>query len=118
VATTSTRFLNNITQPDGSTFSMNYNKIEQDPATAVVTCSLKAGHLLKMTLPTGGSVQYTLKQRRFPDYPDDVAKGTPGTWRDHSISVATRSLIDASNTTLGTWTYHADLTNPMLNVQC
>ena len=116
--TANTRFLDSITQPDGSTFSMNYNKIEIDPATNLPTCSLKAGHLLKLTFPTGGSVQYTLQTRVFPKFPDELS-GTPGgdTWRDHSIGVATRTFLDASNNPAGTWSYHADLTDPSLYFQ-
>jgi|GEM_PF-1844619 len=111
-ATTKTRFLNSVTQPDSSSFAFTYNKIELDPATGTATCSLNAGHLLKLTLPTGGNIGYTLGQRRFPVYPDELEKGIPGTWRDHSSSVITRTLFDANNTAAGTWTYSADLTDP------
>jgi RHS repeat-associated protein len=111
-ATTKTRFLNSVTQPDGSNFAFTYNKIEHDPATGTATCSLSAGHLLKLSLPTGGSIGYTLGQRRFPTYPDELEKGIPGTWRDHSASVETRTLVDANNAPAGTWTYRYDLTDP------
>ncbi len=114
-ATTKTRFLNSITQPDGSVFAMDYNKIEHDPGTNAIQCSHTAGHLLKFTLPTGGKIAYTLDQRVFPKVPADGEEtGPAGGFRDHSMGVKTRTLLDANNAPAGTWTYHADLTDPIL----
>ncbi len=109
--TTRTRFLNSMTQPDGSAFSMDYNRIELDTAN-VPQCSAVAGHLLKLTLPTGGKIQYTVRARSFPADPEALGHSIL-TWRSHSMGVATRTLFDAMNTPAGTWSYDGVLTNPL-----
>jgi len=111
--TTKTRFLNSLTQPDNSVFSMDYNRIELDLSN-LPQCSLTAGHLLKLALPTGGKIQYTVGPRSFPGNPDSGGHPTQ-TAKSHSMAVATRTLVDPANTTAGTWTYSSVLTN-VLNV--
>ncbi len=113
--TTKTRFLNSITQPDGSLFAMDYNTIDRDPVTNAIQCSRTAGHLLQFTLPTGGKIKYAPELRTFPSFPDDPdpRSGPAGDLRQHSMGVATRTLLDANNATAGSWTYHADLTDPI-----
>jgi RHS repeat-associated protein len=108
-ATTKTRFLNSMTQPDGSAFSMDYNRIEFGPSNAP-QCSQVAGHLLKLALPTGGKIQYTVATRSFPRNPEDIGHPSRNA-RSHSTGVATRALIDAANASAGTWTYSSALTN-------
>ncbi len=113
--TTNTRFLNSITQPDGSLFAMNYLTIVRDPVTNAIQCSKTAGHLLQFTLPTGGKITYDLEMRAFPKYRDDQdpRQGPGGGVRNHSMGVKTRTLFDANNTQVGAWNYHADLTDPI-----
>ncbi|MEA2346142.1 MAG: hypothetical protein QOF63_4311, partial [Thermoanaerobaculia bacterium] len=109
--TTRTRFLNSIKQPDESVFGMDYNRIEADTANHP-QCSAAAGHLLKLTLPTGGRIQYTAAARSFPANPEAIGHSIL-TWTSHSIGVATRELFDAANTSAGKWSYSGVLTNAL-----
>ncbi|HEV7485035.1 MAG TPA: RHS repeat-associated core domain-containing protein [Thermoanaerobaculia bacterium] len=107
--TTKTRFLNSLTHPDGSAFSMDYNRIELSSVNTP-HCSFAAGHLLMLALPTGGKIQYTVEERTFPGNPDGDGHQEP-TWQTHSMGVATRTLFDAANTSVGLWRYSSALTN-------
>jgi RHS repeat-associated protein len=109
--TAKTRFLNSVTQPDGSAFAMDYVKVVVDPETNQTSCSKSAGHLLALTFPTGGKLQYTMGQRLFPREIGDIGTGGHEPHRIHSIGVETRQLVDSTGAAVGTWTYHANLTS-------
>jgi len=122
--TRSTYFLNSITQPDGSQFTMTYNKLFYD-STGATTCSRAAGHLIGLTLPTGGRIAYTTcgtqsdsdTGRCFRTFPQlDDPNGGPGkqltSTRYHTAAITARTLYDANNVAAGSWTWGSVLTSP------
>lgn len=122
--TRTTFFLNSVAQPDGSQFTMTYNKLFYD-SNNNPTCSRAAGHLVGMTLPTGGRIAYstcgtqsdTDTGRCFRAFPQlEEPDGGPGkkltSTRYHAATITARTLYDASNVAVGTWSWGSVLTSP------
>jgi YD repeat-containing protein len=57
------RFLDGITLPDGSSYAMQYF-----PGDGGTLCYDVSGHLVVLTLPTGGKIEYEVSGRFFPQY--------------------------------------------------
>ena len=81
--------------PDGNTTSARAAFVPGTYATTGTT----SGTLGSLTFPTMGSVGWTYTYAPFPASSSDNPAG------DHSIAVSTRSIFDASGSSLGTWTY-------------
>jgi RHS repeat-associated protein len=90
--TTRTLFLRSVGLPDGSSYSMDQYEA-QEPGSPV-PCIEYAGHLLRWTLPTGGHIQYTVGQRRFPGTKEDGggALGEVGPPTQHPAAISTRTV--------------------------
>lgn len=99
--------LTGIRLPDDSTFAMAY---ETGPAGAAA-CDSLSGNLTNLTLPTGGTYDYTYQLYQFPQ---DSARWRPPGNPDSvfflppiksAAGVATRTVGGADIPTPGTWTY-------------
>jgi RHS repeat-associated protein len=94
--------LSSVTLPDG-TLAFTYYAADDVPNS---TC-YGYGLIRRVTLPTGGKVNYTYRERTLP-----ITGCSTRDWLKNSAAVYQRSFLDRTNATLGTWTYTASLSSP------
>jgi YD repeat-containing protein len=107
-------FLDSVELPDATSYEFKYEG--KTVSGGLVICSPWSGHLLDLKLPTGGRVVYTAGQRGFPvlresEIQQHLWENVPEPPIRHSPAVATRTMLDADGTPLGTWTYASRLRN-------
>ena len=92
--------LDSLTLPDGSSYAFTY--------TSYGSC--EEGTLESVTLPTRGTIRYTYHNWTLPTEGCTEEYGLP--WARDSWGIWTRSLLDASGSTLGAWSYFQELSDP------
>jgi len=101
--TTPATLLTSVVLPDAtqSTYSMNY--ITTGPNGCLGTGWRDSGNIQKLTLPTGGRIEWTYQQYAFnnPAIVEDFNLGASG--------VATRTIFDAANTPISLTKYEPTL---------
>jgi YD repeat-containing protein len=110
---TAVRFLNSVTLPDGSAWAMEYRGITRSSTTNLIVCDEGAGHLTKITLPTGGHIDYTIGKRAFPIRKEEFTGfGSLAEQKPiyHSAAVTARTLVDRTGAS-STWNYSSVLRN-------
>ncbi|HEY0142260.1 MAG TPA: RHS repeat domain-containing protein, partial [Thermoanaerobaculia bacterium] len=109
--TTSTRFLSSVKARDFAapatslmTWSFDHEELVTDTNNAN-DCSYSAGHLKKITLPTGGQISYTAGLRLFPSDKFGTPRDQDGP-DPHNISTAVRTRkVTNIDGTSAEWTY-------------
>lgn len=99
-AAASLPMLTRIALPDGSAFVPAYYTDNAD-------LSCRQGSIQSIQLPTLGKYEYAYREYVLP-----TEGCTYRAWARRSPGVATRKVIDAAGTVLGTWTYSQTLSQP------
>ena len=92
--TTTAKVLTSVKAFDGASleplqsYSMQHVELESGG------CSQKAGHLTRLTLPTGGTIEYDADNRLFPSGNESTIKDRNVSPKDVSVAVKTRTLVN------------------------
>jgi RHS repeat-associated protein len=99
-------FLTSVTLPDSSTFQMPLSSYITALPANNDTCTVSAGNLLGITLPTLGRMEWTWQTFHFH------AGSSGKTQLQSNPGVASRTMRNAAGAVLGTWTYTQFPTQP------